>query len=182
MLLETIAPGTSDFHSHETGRQENDRVDKTDDPAVTASTINTELLRERQIRAVRSSLIPTLCSSSNSAEPNRVPEHFRTVPFVVAFVYQRSALVPGKVSDLFEARLIASDKCSGTEEGCMFAHSILFREGSGIGNHLLWRFALKRTQALVGVLKFNGGAWPAKLSRTMGEAHLQRVLDDVQRD
>jgi hypothetical protein len=38
----------------------------------------------------------------------------------------------------------------------MLGHAILFCELAGIGNDLLWRFALKRRQALVGVLEHDG--------------------------
>ena len=143
-------------HLHETCGQENDRVDKTDDPAIATSACNSKLLRERQIGTVRSSLIPTLCSSSNSTERNRVPQHLRAVPFVAALVDQGSTLRLGKTSNLFKTRLVACDERSIAEELCMLGHAILFCEGSGIGNDLLGRFALKRRQALVGVLRRNG--------------------------
>jgi len=165
-LLELPIDGTLHVHLHQTGCQENDRVDKTDDPAVTTTTIDSKLLRERQVGTVRSSLVPTLCSSSNSAECDRVPEHLGTMPFVVAFVDQRSALGLGKTSKLFEARLIACNECSIAEELCMLGHAILFCELTGIGNHLLWRFALERRQALVGVLEDNG--WGVSLAKPHG--------------
>ena len=78
------------------------------------------------------------------------------MPFVVALVDQGSALRLGKTSKLFEARLIACNECSIAEQLCMLGHAILFCELTGIGNHLLWGFALKSRQALVGVSRDNG--------------------------
>jgi hypothetical protein len=101
LAIDTVGR-TINVHLHQTGRQENDRVDKTNDPAVTTSTIDSKLLRERQVGTVRTSLVPTLCSSSYSAKCDRVPQHLRTVPFVVALVDQGSALRFGKTSKLFE--------------------------------------------------------------------------------
>jgi len=102
-MLALPIDGTVHVHLHQTGCQENDRVDKTDNPAVTTTAIDSKLLRERQVSAVRPSLVPTLCGSSNSAERDRVPQHLRTVPFVVALIDQGSALRLRKTSKLFEA-------------------------------------------------------------------------------
>lgn len=155
-MLEFSINGTLHVHLHQTGCQEDDRVDKTDNPAVATTTIDSKLLRERQVGTVRSSLVPTLCSSSNSAKRDRVPQHLRSVPFVVALVDQGSALRLGETSKLFKTRLIAGNECSVTEELCMLGHAILLCELAGIGNHLLRRFALETRQALVGGLKHNG--------------------------
>jgi len=78
------------------------------------------------------------------------------MPFVVTFVDQSSTLRLGQTSKLFKARLIACNECSVTEELCMLGHAILFCEGASIGDSLLWGFALKGGQALVGVQKYNG--------------------------
>ena len=143
-MLALPIDGVLQAHLHQTGSQENDRVDKTDDPAVTTTTIDSKLLRERQVGTVRSSLVPTLCSGSNGAERDRVPQHLGSMPFVVALVDQGGALRLGETSKLFETRLIAGNECSITEELCMLGHAVLFCELAGIGNHLLWRFALER--------------------------------------
>jgi hypothetical protein len=169
-LHETIL---TNHHSHETCRQENDRVDDADEPILVC---DAKLFRERQIGTVRASLIPSLCCSSNGAESNRVPQHLGTMPFVVTFVDQRSALGFGELFDFFEVVRIAGDQGSSGEKLCMLRHTVLFGKGAAIGGNLERREVLNRAQALADFWIL--AAVKAK-SRT---TYFQWVLDDVQRN
>jgi hypothetical protein len=163
----------TDLHSHETCSQENDRVDDADEPILVC---NAKLFRERQIGTVRTSLIPSLCGSSNGAESNRVPQHLGAMPFVVTFVYQRSALGFGKLLDLFEVFLIAGNQSSSGEKLCMLRHAVLFGKGAAIGGNLGRREVLNGAQALAEIWIL--AAVKAKSCIT----YLQWVLNDVQGD
>ena len=89
--------------SHETGCQEDDCVDKTDKPLVSAcARIDAKFSRKGQVSSVGTSLIPTLRSSADSTQRNRVPEHEWTVPFVVPLVYERCSLFFIELADRLE--------------------------------------------------------------------------------
>ena len=49
--------GNSRVYSHEAGSQENDGVDETHDPFIFSFSINTELLGERQVGSIGTSLV-----------------------------------------------------------------------------------------------------------------------------
>lgn len=77
---------------HETGSQENNSIDEADDPFISPCTVDTKLLGERQVGSIGSRLVPTLGSGTNGTERDGIPQHGRTVPFVVSLVCERRAL------------------------------------------------------------------------------------------
>jgi hypothetical protein len=57
---QVLVQRVNDEGADETGRQEDDGVDDTDNPLVGSAVLDMELLGERQVGAVGSSLVPAL--------------------------------------------------------------------------------------------------------------------------
>lgn len=136
--------------SHQTSRQKDDGVDNTDDPftsfiRIVWRRVKAELLRERQVCAVRPSLIPTLRCSSDSTETDGVPEHGRAVPFVRVLIRQRLPLIVTKFGHLVEFLGIASDEGSAAEELDVLRHAIVSGKSLGIVYDLFFGCALQFT-------------------------------------
>ena len=72
--------------SHQTGSQEYDRVDDTDNPLVPPWPVDAELFWKRQVGSIGTGLVPALSSSAHGAEGDRVPHHLRAMPFVTLLV------------------------------------------------------------------------------------------------
>lgn len=55
---------------HQTGSEENDGVDDTNNPIISRRLVNAKLLGERQVSTIGTCLIPTLGSSADGTETN----------------------------------------------------------------------------------------------------------------
>lgn len=131
-------------HSHQTGRQENDGIDRSKDPFVRARTINAEFGAEGQVGAVGPSLIPSLSGSTDGAQRDGVPEHDGAVPFVVSLVDEGLALVRRDLADHLKLLLVTGDEGGATEKVGMFGHALFFGEGACIEDGLFGGDALSK--------------------------------------
>lgn len=131
-----------EYNSHETGRQENDGVDNTDDPFIFAFAVDPESFREGQVGTVGTGLIPTLGGGSDGAQADRVPEHLGAMPLVILFVLEGVALVVLEFVDAGEVVRVAGDEGGATKEVCMLGHAVGLGERHGIEDRLFRRSAL----------------------------------------
>lgn len=136
------SPEFSTGDSHQTGGQENDGVDDADDPFVQALAVDVELLRERQIGAVGTRLIPTLRRGTDGAQRNGIPQHRGAVPLVVPLVSQGFALGRIQLADRVKGLRVARDERGAPEEGGVLGHVVRLGEGTRIGDGLLGGEAL----------------------------------------
>ena len=160
-------------HSHQTSRQEDDRIDQTHNPLIPPSaTVDTEFLWERQVGAVGSSLVPSLRSGSNGTQRDGVPEHGGAMPFVVSLVYERVAFGLVKLLQSFEAAWVTCDEGSPAEQSFMFGHAMRLGVHLGIGDALCVGAALCVAPSLAQDARQTiriCGCW----------TYRQRILDDV---
>jgi hypothetical protein len=81
------------MNGHETSSQEDDGVDQSNNPLILALTSNAKLLRERQVGAVGTRLIPSLSGGTDGAQGDGVPEHDRAMPLVIPLIDEGIALL-----------------------------------------------------------------------------------------
>jgi hypothetical protein len=122
---------------HEASCQKDNGIDNTNDPIISGCTDESKLLGEGQIRAIGSSLIPTLGGGTNSTQTNRVPEHERTIPFVISLVSERGALCFIELADPVEIVRLTRDKSSPAKQVGMLGHAMHFGKESSICHGLL---------------------------------------------
>jgi hypothetical protein len=118
--------------SHQTGSKEDDGVDQADNPLIPSHAINAELLRERQIGAIGTCLIPSLSSSADGAEGNGVPEHFGAVPLVIPFIDEGVALFRAQLRKELKGLRSASHEGGLAKELGMLGHVMRVGKGHGI--------------------------------------------------
>jgi hypothetical protein len=130
--------------SHETGRQEDNRVDDTDEPLIALIILlgNAQGIGKAQVGAIGTGLIPTLGGSTGSAQSNGVPEHEGAMPLVVALVDESGAFVLEQLGDGLEAVEVAGYKRSAAEKLGVLWHSLGDGPLLGIDDILLWGVAL----------------------------------------
>lgn len=141
---EVVVEGIDDEGTNETGSQENDGVDDTNDPFTLAThLVQTELLREGQVGTVGTSLIPTLSSGTDGANTNGVPEGLGAVPLVAVLVVEGGNLILEETFDpAVLAKLITGNQSSATEEVSVLGQVVLLSEDLGINDVLLLAEAL----------------------------------------
>lgn len=127
---------------HETSSQEDDSVDNTDNPLIFSLSSDTKLLREGQVGAVGTSLVPTLGGSSDGAKGDGVPEHLGAVPLVLPLVDKGGALVLVQFGEGLESFGVAGDQSSSSEERGVLRHAVRLGEGPGINDGLVGADAL----------------------------------------
>ena len=125
------------MYSHETGCQEDDGIDESNNPFVSPSPNKTEFLREGQVGSVGSSLIPPLRGGSDGTQSDRIPKHERAVPFVVSLVDERGAFLFIQLVDHLESFLVPRDESSPTEQHGVLGHTMRLGKSPGIGDGLL---------------------------------------------
>ena len=92
---------------------------------------------EGQIGTVRTGLIPALGGGSNGTERDGVPQHERSMPFVVFFVLESLTFIFMQRVDHVEALGVPGNESGTTEQVDMLRHAILFSEYAGILDSLL---------------------------------------------
>lgn len=117
---------------HETCREENNGVDNAHNPLIRTLSVNTKLLRKRQVGAIGTSLVPSLSGSSDGAEADRVPQHLGAVPLVISLICQRCALRFLKLRDRLEPVWVAGDEASPAEQVGVLTHPVGLGKDTGI--------------------------------------------------
>lgn len=145
-LLAVVPIGTRN-NVHETSSQENNGVDKTNNPLIanTFILVKTELFRKREIGTVGTSLIPSLCRGSNGAQRDGVPEHLGAVPLVISLVLEGLALALGELFDHVESFRVTSDEGCAAEELGVLGHAVAFCEEACIEDGFFGGYTLERS-------------------------------------
>lgn len=128
--------------TYETGSQEDDGIDDSHDPFISPFTINAKILREGQVGAVGSRLIPSLRGGSDGTQRDRVPEHERAVPLMVPLVCKRVALLVIDLAEHLESLGVPRDEGGAAEQTGVLGHAMRLGESLGIGHGLLRGAAL----------------------------------------
>lgn len=123
--------------SHQAGSQEDDGIDNTHDPFISAFTVNTKCTGEGQVGSIGSGLIPSLSGSSDGTQTDGVPEHEWAVPLVVPLVRQCSAFVLQKLLHGVESLGFTRDQSSPTKQLGMLGHIVRFGKSPGIKDGLV---------------------------------------------
>lgn len=153
------------MYSHETGGQEDDGIDESNDPLVSPGTSQTKFLREGQVGPVGSSLIPSLRGGSDGTQRDRIPKHGRAVPFVVPLVHERTALLFIKLGDHLESFWVPRDESRPTEQSGVLGHTMRLGKSPGIDDSPLRGAALWEGRGWASMLDMiTGGAEIAKLT------------------
>jgi hypothetical protein len=132
----------SRVYSHKTGSQEDNGINDSHNPFIFPFSSNAEFLREGQIGAIGSSLIPPLRGGSHGAQRNRVPEHFGAMPFVIPLVDEGSTLLLIELAKHLEPFAVARDESGPPEECGVLSHPVRLGKDAGIVDSLLFGAAL----------------------------------------
>src|SRR5699024_2166497 len=119
-------------NSHEASSEENDGIDYSHDPFVLPFTIDLKFFMEGQVGPVGSSLIPSLSGSSNGTKADRVPEHDRSMPFVVLLVCEGGTLLIIELGNRVEPIGITSDQRGSSKQIGVLRHAVRLGVGAGI--------------------------------------------------
>lgn len=141
--------GWNQQYSHQTCCKENDSIYSTDNPFVPVPIRrfirDTEFLRKTQISTVGASLIPSLCSSSQSTDEYGIVQLESTSPFMILFILQCVSLIGEQLWNRGEMCWVLSYQSCSFEQIAIFSQILVFTE--------LPSFALQRR--LVQKLKRN---------------------------
>lgn len=119
---------------HETGSQEDDGVDQTNEPIIV---LDAKLLGETQVGTVGTCLIPTLGGSADGAQRYRIPQHLGAVPLVVSLVGEGRLLLLVELGEVGELEGVARNEGGAAEEGGVLGHAFRLGEGVGVEDGLL---------------------------------------------
>lgn len=106
---------------------------------------NPKLGRERQIRSVRTGLIPTLSSGSDRTEDDRIPKHERSGPNMILFILKLCDLLGQEIGVVVEIFWVTSDETGSAEEIAVFFKSAIDGESLGIDHDLFFAETLRHT-------------------------------------
>lgn len=84
-----------------------------------------------------------MCGSADSTERNGVPEHPRTVPFVISFILESRSFLWSEHIDGVEVLAFSGNKGSATEKIAIFDEIVTIGESVGVCNNFFSRVALK---------------------------------------
>lgn len=129
---------------HESGSQENDGIDQSHDPLVLPFASDTKFLWEGQVGTVRPCLVPSLRGCSNGTQTDRVPEHKRAIPLVIALVREHTALLIIELNHIVKVIGFTRNESSAAEEVGVLAQIMCCSKSSGISNSLFPGGALQK--------------------------------------
>lgn len=86
----------------------------------------------------------TLCGSADSTKGDRVPEHPRTVPFVIPFVFKSRSFLWSEHIDGVEVLAFSGNKGSPAKKIAIFSKIVTVGENLSILDHLFRCVALKK--------------------------------------
>ena len=130
-------------------------------------------LRERQVRTIGSSLIPSLGGGSNGTQRDRVPQHNRTVPLMGFLVGEGILLVFVKLRKAQKPIRLARDQSRSAKEVGVLFQAITLGESLGLFDSFLSRDALEKGKIL---------AFAEDTNKKASHAYLERIFDDIQSD